>query len=191
MALDRFWQGAMVLIAIIAVFRFLSFLFVSPPFCIPRCVVFVDYRPVVEKLVTADGKQNVILSDHVHIASNLLRLVPNARVVMDAYTGGSDLGIAPPAERNCYFVWFQKYRNADEVPLEQALRRALRREPLPEELAAIGPVESVKVDWQTKVLPDWGPDTIVGIARIDSSQRICDGGRIPGLSAPPSNNSKQ
>ena len=58
-------------------------------------------------------------------------------------------------------------------------------------LAAIGPIESVKVDWQTKVLPDWGPDTIVGIARIDSAQRICDGGRIPGLSAPPSNNSKQ
>jgi hypothetical protein len=190
-AINGFWRGAMILMAIIAVFRFLSFLFVSPPFCIPRCVVFVDYRPVVERLGTDDGKQTVIMSDHVHIASNLLRQVPNAKVVMDVYTAGSDLDIAPPAGRNCYFVWFQKYRSAEEVPLEQALHRSLRRQPLAEELAAIGPIESVKVDWQTKVLPDWGPDTIVGIAKIDSAQRICDGGRIPGLSAPPSNNSKQ
>jgi hypothetical protein len=146
---------------------------------------------VAERLGTPDGKQNVILSDHVHIASNLLRLVPNAKAVMEVYNGGSDLGIAPPAERNCYFVWFQKYRSAKERPLEDALARALRRRPLPEELAAIGPIESVKVNWQTKLLPDWGPDTIVGIARIESSQRMCDGGRIPGLSARPSNNSKQ
>jgi hypothetical protein len=191
LAVDRFWQAAMIVIGVVAVFRFLTFLFVSPPFCIPRCVVFIDYRPVVERLGTPDGKQNVILSNHVHIGSNLLRLVPNAKVVMEYYTGSSDLGIAPPASRNCYFVWFQKYRNAEEQTLETAFRDALRRPPLPEELAALGPVESVKVDWQTKILPDWGPDTIVGIAKIESAQRICDGGRIEGRSPPPSRNSKQ
>jgi hypothetical protein len=62
---------------------------------------------------------------------------------------------------------------------------------LESELAAIGPVEPVVVDWQTKVLWDWGPETIVGIAPIESGERICDGGRIPGLSAPPTNNAMQ
>jgi hypothetical protein len=154
-------------------------------------VLFVDYGPVAAQLGTPDGKQNVILTDHVHIGSNLLRQVPNARIVMDHYTGGSDLGIAAPVDRNCYFVWFQKYRDADEVPLASALEKALRRPLLESELAAIGPVEPVVVDWQTKVLWDWGPETIVGIAPIESGERICDGGRIPGLSAPPTNNAMQ
>jgi hypothetical protein len=191
MAMERFFQGAIGFVVIIAVFRFATFLFLSPPFCLPRCVLFVDYTPVAAKIGTPDGKQNVILSNHVHIGSNLLRLVPNAKVVIDAYTAGSDLGIAPPAERNCYFVWFRNYRSADELPLETALRQALRRDPLPSELAAIGPIEFATVDWQTKILRSHGPDTVVGIARIDSAERICDGGRIPGLSPPPSNNSMQ
>lgn len=191
LAIERFFKGAIGFILFIAVFRFATFLFVAPPFCLPRCVVFVDYAPVVERIGTPDSKQNVILTNHVHIGANLLRLVPNAKVVMDAYTGGSDLGIAPPAERNCYFVWFKNYRSTEEMPMEEALRRALRRQPLESELAAIGPAEFVTVDWQTKILPDYGPETIVGIARIDSAERICDGGRIPGLSPPPTNNSKQ
>ncbi len=190
-AMERFFQGAIGFVVIIAVFRFATFLFLSPPFCLPRCVLFVDYAPVAAKIGTPDGKQNVILSNHVHIGSNLLRLVPNAKVVIDAYTAGSDLGIAPPAERNCYFVWFRNYRSVDELPLETALRQALRRDPLPSELAAIGPIEFATVDWQTKILRSHGPDTVVGIARIDSAERICDGGRIPGLSPPPSNNSMQ
>jgi len=191
LALRQFWRGSIALIIGVAVVRFAIFLFISPPFCVPRCVLFVDYTPVAEKIGTADGKQNVILTDHVHIGANLLRQVPDARIVMDHYTGGSDLGIADPADRNCYFVWFEKYRDSDEVPLAQALEKALRRPPLESELAAIGPPELVAVDWQTKVLWDWGPETIVGIARIDSGERICGGGRIPGLSPPPTNNSKQ
>jgi Dolichyl-phosphate-mannose-protein mannosyltransferase len=190
-ALHQFWRGSIAVIIGVAVVRFAIFLFISPPFCVPRCVLFVDYAPVAARLGTPDGKQNVILTDHVHIGSNLIRQVPDARIVMDHYTGGSDLGIADAANRNCYFVWFQKYRDADEVPLAAALERALRRPPLESELAAIGPVEPVVVDWQTKVLWDWGPETIVGIAPIDSRERICNGGRIPGLSAPPTNNAMQ
>ena len=67
----------------------------------------------------------------------------------------------------------------------------LRRPPIDAELAAVESVEYVTVDWQTKVLWEWGPDTIIGIATLASDARICDGGRIPGLSAPPSNNSMQ
>lgn len=191
LALRKFGRACVAVIVGVAVVRFAIFLFVSPPFCVPRCVVFVDYGPVAEKIGTPDGKQNVILTDHVHIGSNLIRQVPDARIVMDAYTGGSDLGIAPPEGRNCYFVWFQKYRGSDEVSLAQALEKGLRRPPLQSELVAIGPAEYVAVDWQTKVLWEWGPETIVGIARIDSGERICDGGRIPGLSAPPNNNTMQ
>ena len=191
LALRNFQRGAVAFIVGIAVIRFLIFLFISPPFCIPRCVLFVDYTPVVERLGTADGKQNVILSNHVHIASNLLRQVPNARVVMDTYTAGSDLGIVGPADRNCYFVWFRKYRDHDPVPFEAALEQALRRLPLDSERAAVESVESVTAKWQTNLLWDWGPDTIIGIATLDSATPICAGGRIPGLSPPPSGNSKQ
>jgi hypothetical protein len=190
-AIERFVEGTLGFVLLVMVFRFAAFLFVSPPFCIPRCVVFIDYGSVAAKIGTPDGKQNVILTNHVHIGSNLLRLVPNAKVVMDAYTAGSDLGIAPPEARTCTFVWFRNYRSDKEQPLEKALEQALRRPPLASELAAIGPAEFVTVDWQTKILAAHGPDTVVGIAPIDSHQRICGGGRIPGLSAPPTNNSKQ
>lgn len=191
LAMHHFWRGAMVFIIGLAVVRFAIFLFTSPPFCVPRCKIFVDYTPVVEKLVKADGKQNVILTNEVHFGANLLRLMPNTRVVIDKYTAGSDLGIADPSRRNCYFVWFPKYRSADEWTLERAMERAFRRPPIDSELAAIGSIEYVTVDWQTWLLWDWGPDTIAGIATLDSGARICDGGRIPGLSAPPSGNSVQ
>jgi len=192
LAMHHFWRGAIVFIIGLAIVRFAIFLFTSPPFCVPRCKVFVDYTPVVEKLVKADGKQTVILPAEVHLGSNLLRMIPNARVVMDTYTGGSELGIADPGERNCYLVWFKQYRKKkDEMTLEGAMHRNLRRPPVDADLAAVESVVYVAVDWQTKVLWEWGPDTIVGVATLDSSAQICEGGRIPGLSAPPSNNSFQ
>lgn len=187
-AVYQFWRGAMMFIVGLAVVRFAIFLFMAPPFCVPRCVLFVDYTPVAEKIGTADGKQDVILTNHVHIGSNLLRLVPNSRVVMDAYTGGSDLGIADPPDRNCYFVWFKEYLRPGETTFASALQHALRRPPLEAELAAVTSVEYVTAKWQTTLLDAWAPDTTIGIAKLDSETRICDGGRIPGLSAPPNNN---
>ncbi len=183
LAVAGFRRAALTFIVAVAVVRFLIFLFVSPPFCLPRCVVFVDYAPVVARIDNVDGKQNVILTNHVHLGSNLLRLVPNARVSIDSYTGAADLGIADPAHRNCYLVWFRRYGMADEVTAAAALERALGRPPSEAELATIGPIEDVTAGWQTKLpwawgpklMWEWGPDTVVGVARIDSAARICEG----------------
>lgn len=179
LALDKYLRAALGFIVGIAFIRFLFFLFVSPPFCIPRCVLFVDYTPVVEKLETDDGKLNVVLSDDVHLASNLLPALANSRVIMTTDVGRTEAGYSDPAERNCHFVWFRTYRGAKERPLAVALRRALLRPPLESDLAAIGPIEYVKVEWQTKVLWDWGPDTVVGIAEIESASPMCATGRLP------------
>ena len=183
LALANFQRGAVAFIIGVAVVRFLLFLFASPPFCVPRCILFVDYRPVVERLASSDGMQNVILSNDIHIASNLLVLLPNARVIVPTEKGGLDVGIAGPAERKCYFIWFQKYRNNEEQPLESALRRALRRPPLETELSAVGAPEYIKAEWQTKLLWDWGPDTIIGLAPIDSSSPLCASRQPPGAPA--------
>ena len=182
-ALDNYLRGALGFIVGIAVLRFLFFLFVSPPFCVPRCVLFVDYTPVVEMLETADGKLNVILSDDVHLASNLLPRVPNSRIILADDAGRRDGRNSDPAERNCRFVWFRSYRGGKDRSLVVALERALRRPPLGSELAAIGPIEYVKAEWQTKLLWDWGPDTMIGIARIESASPMCASGRLPGAPA--------
>lgn len=176
-AVHNFWRAAMAVVIGMVVIRFLLFLFTSPPFCVPRCVLFVDHSPTAERLVAAAGdKQNVILSNHVHIGSNLRRLIPEAKLVMDNYTGHLDLDIAAPDERVCQIVWFQKYRNADEVDLASALQRAIGRPPTESELATVGKIEYFKAAWQTPVLWDWGPDTTMAIAQIDSASPLCEGG---------------
>jgi 4-amino-4-deoxy-L-arabinose transferase-like glycosyltransferase len=187
-AVEGFRRVALVFIVGVAVVRFLIFLFVSPPFCLPRCVVFVDYAPLAAKIGTVEGKQNVILTNHVHIGANLLRLLPNTRVSIASYTGEADLGIAEPSRRNCYLVWFRLYGGADEVTAEAALERALGRRPSAAELAAVAPSEDVTLGWQTKLpwawgpklMWEWGADPTVAVARIDSAAPICEGGRNPG-----------
>lgn len=177
LAISNFWRAAMAVIVGMAVIRFLLFLFTSPPFCVPRCVLFVDHSPTAERLVAAaGGKQNVILSNHVHIGSNLRRLIPEAKIVMHNYTGHLDLGIADPDQRVCHIVWFRKYRNSEEVDLESALQRAIGRPPTESELATVGRIEYYTADWQTPVLWDWGPDTTMAIAEIDSASPLCDNG---------------
>jgi Dolichyl-phosphate-mannose-protein mannosyltransferase len=175
-ALRKFRDGALAIMVAVAVVRLLFFLFAAPPFCIPRCILFVDYTPVLEKLDTSDDRQLVILSNDVHLASNLLGALPNARVIVPTDTGGLDVGIAAPDERSCYLVWFRTYRGTPEQAVDQALSRTLRRQPLEQERAAIGPVEYVKAKWQTKLLGDRGPDTLIGIATIDSASPLC--GRV-------------
>jgi hypothetical protein len=189
-AVDNFRRIGIALIVGVAVFRFLTFLFVSPPFCLPRCVVFVDFRPVAEKIGVEGEKQNVILTHHVHIGANLLSLVPNGRVIIDHYTGASDLAIRPPAERNCYLVWFEHYSD-NELSLADAFKRALGRVPTEAELAAVGPPDLVTVGWQTKLpwawgpklMWPWGPDNVVGVAKIDSALPICGGSRMTASTA--------
>lgn len=83
------------------------------------------------------------------------------------------LGLADPDRRDCHFIWFWTYRGSQEQSLESRLRRALGRQPLESERAAIGPVEYVKAEWQTKLLWDRGPDTIISIAMIDSTSSLC------------------
>jgi hypothetical protein len=176
LAIHKYLQGALAVIVAVAVIRLLLFLFVSPPFCVPRCILFVDYTPVVEKLGRSHGKQSVILSDDIHIASNLLSAIPNARVIVPTETAGLDVGLAAPGDRYCAFVWFRRYRDSDERPLESALRRMLRRAPLDSELEAIGPTVYVEADWQTRFLRGRWPATIIGIAMIDSASPLCEGG---------------
>jgi hypothetical protein len=188
LAVDGFRRVALIFIVAVAVARFLIFLFVSPPFCLPRCVVFVDYAPLAAKIGAVDGKQNVILTNHVHIGANLLRLLPNTRVSMYTYTRETDLGVAEPSRRNCYLVWFRRYGTADEVTAEGALARALGRTPGEAELAAVGPGDDVTLGWQTKLpwawgpklMWEWGADPTVAVARIDSAAKICEGGRGSG-----------
>jgi len=192
LAMQRFRQGALILVAIIALGRFLIFLFVSPPFCVPRCTIFVDFRPVAERIAALAGdKQPVILSDDVHTGSNLLRLVPNARVVMDYYTAGSDLPLAPPADRRCFFVWETRERGGETESLQEALQESLRRKPTAAELATFAPAEEVTAGWQTKLLAAHDPASVYAIAGLDSASPLCDGHRQPGLSAPPSTDSMQ
>ena len=173
MSLQKYWQSAVALMIAVAVVRFLLFLFAAPPFCIPRCILFVDYSPVIEKLDRSDDKQTVILSNNIHLASNLLGTLPNTRVILPTYAAGLEVGLAEPDRRDCYFIWFRTYRGSEEQSLESGLRRALGRQPLESERAAIGPVEYVKAEWQTKLLWDRGPDTIIGVARIDSTSSLC------------------
>jgi hypothetical protein len=176
---------ALVFILAVLVARFLFFLFVSPPFCLPRCVIFVDYAPAAAKIGTVDGKQNVILTNQVDVGANLLRFLPNTRVSIDFYTGGSDLGIAEPSGRNCYLVWFRRYGTADEVTAAAALQRALGRTPSETELAAVAPSDDVTLGWQTKLpwawgpklMWDWGANPTLAVAGIDSDAPICEGGR--------------
>jgi hypothetical protein len=54
----------------------------------------------------------------------------------------------------------------------------LRRAPTDSELAAIGSIAYVKADWQTKLLWDRGPDTMIGIAKIDSASSLCEGNQM-------------
>lgn len=178
-AVRKFLQGAFVLIAGIALVRFLFFLFVSPPFCVPRCILFVDYTPVVEMLDRSDGRQNVILSDDIHIASNLLRALMDSRVIVPTEAGGLGVGVASSEQRNCDFVWFRDYRGQGERSLESALKKLLRRAPTASELADIGPATYLKSEWQTKLLWDWGPETIIGIAPIKSNSVLCEGRQVP------------
>lgn len=172
-SLQKYWQSAVTLMIAVAVVRFLLFLFAAPPFCIPRCILFVDYSPVIEKLDRSVDKQTVILSNNIHLASNLLGTLPNTRVILPTYAAGLEVGLAEPDRRDCYFIWFRTYRGSEEQSLESGLRRALGRQPLERERAAIGPVEYVKAEWQTKLLWDRGPDTIIGVARIDSTSSLC------------------
>lgn len=181
LAIHHYWRGAMVFIVGLAVVRFLFFLFMAPPFCIPRCVVFVDYTPVVERIGNVDGKQNLILSNHVHIASNLLRQVPNGLVLMEPYTRRLNLDIADASNRNCYFIWFQKYNRSDEQSFESALTHALRRPPSQSELAAVESIDYVTARWQVALLRDRGPDNNIGVATLDSASPLCASGRIPDL----------
>lgn len=185
LAMDRYLQGALAVIIAVAAVRLLLFLFVSPPFCVPRCILFVDYTPVIEKLDRSDGKQNVILSDDSHIASNLLSAVPDARVIVSTQAGGLDVGIAAPGDRNCSFVWFRRYRTSDERPLESALRRMLHRAPLDSEIRAIGPVAYVEAGWQTRLLSSRWPSTTIGIAEIDPASPMCSDPSVkPGYHRP-------
>ena len=185
LAVEGFRRAALIFILAVLVVRFLFFLFVSPPFCLPRCVVFVDYAPAAARIGTVDGKQNVILTNQVDVGANLLRFLPDTRVSIDFYTGGSDLGIAEPSDRNCYLVWFRRYGTADEVTAAAALQRALGRTPSEAELAAVGASQDVTLGWQTKLpwawgpklMWDWGADPTMAVARIDSAARICEGGR--------------
>jgi hypothetical protein len=178
LALEKYRQGALAVIVGIAVVRLLLFLLASPPFCVPRCILFVDYGPVVDRLDRSDGKQTVILSNDIHIASNLLGSVPNARVIVPTDAGGLEVGLADPDDRACHLVWFRSYRGSQDRSLESALRGALRRPPLQSELATVGPVEYVTAEWQTKLLPDRGAETIIGIAAIDSTSPLCGGGGV-------------
>lgn len=178
-AVKNYTQAAVALMVGVAVVRFLLFLFASPPFCVPRCILFVDYAPVLEHLDRSDGRQNVVLSNDIHIGSNLLAALPNARVIVPTEAGGLGNGVADQDERHCDFVWFRTYRGQTERPLESALRSVLGRPPTGSELATIGPAIYVKADWQTKLLWDWGPDTIIGIATIDSASPLCEGVGLP------------
>ena len=185
LAVEGFRRAALIFILAVALARFLFFLFVSPPFCLPRCVVFVDYAPVAAKIGTVDGKQNVILTNQVDVGANLLRFLPDTRVSIDFYTGESDLGIAEPSRRNCYLVWFRRYGTSNEVTAAAALQRALGRTPSEAELAAVGASQDVTLGWQTKLpwawgpklMWDWGADPTMAVARIDSAAPICEGGR--------------
>src|SRR5262249_37566768 len=147
-AVGWFRRAAVGLILGVALVRLGFFLFASPPFCVPRCAVFVDYRPVAAKInEVAAGKQAVILPDSVHTGADLLPLVPNSKVVMDYYTGGSALGIAAPTDRRCFFVWDYADRDGTSETLADALEAALRRKPDEVDLGAIGPVEYVTAGW--------------------------------------------
>lgn len=171
----RFWLSAMIFIAAVAALRFLLFLFTAPPFCVPRCVVFVDYRPVVAAVPFDPTRQNVIVTSQVHIGANLLRLVPNARVLVGGLTQGKDIGIAGPEARDCYLAWFERYPGTLESRLDKELRRAFGREPTAAELALVGPPDYVAAGWQTRILGASDPAPVLGIAKVASSAEICGG----------------
>jgi hypothetical protein len=173
-ALDNYRNGAVVLMVGIFVVRFLLFLFAAPPFCVPRCILFVDYIPVVERLDLTDGKQTIVLSNDSHLASNLLGSRPEIRVIVPTDRGGLDAGLAGPDDRDCYFMWFRSYREPEDQTLEMALARALRRRPSEAELAAIAPAESIEAGWQTKLRRSRWPDPIIGLAQINSSSPLCE-----------------
>jgi len=177
-ALHMYLRGTVALMVGVAVVRLLLFLLVSPPFCVPRCILFVDYGQVIERLDRSDGRQNVILSNDIHIGSNLLRALPNARVIVPTDAGGLGVGVADADDRNCDFVWFRTYQGQHEQSLETALRSILP-EVSGNMLAAVGPPEYVTADWQTKLLWDRGPDTVIGIATIDSASPLCEGAGLP------------
>ncbi len=172
-AVDQFIKVAAGVIAGVAIVRFLIFLFVAPPFCVPKCRVFRDYAPLVERLTDAGGKQTVILTEDVHLGSNLLRLVPNSRVLMGAYRGGAGLGLAPPEARLCYFVWLRDSRDRHNVSLRAALQKAIERKPTKAELQQFGPPEFVTSGWQTKLLAASDPDNVFGVVSLDSAIPLC------------------
>jgi len=173
-ALHNYRNGAVAVMVGIVVVRFLLFLLAAPPFCVPRCILFVDYTPVVERLDLADGKQTIVLSNDSHLASNLLDSRPDIRVIVPTDRGGLDAGLVGPDDRDCYFMWFRSYRDPEEQMLEMALARTLRRQPNEAELAALAPAESIEAGWQTKLLRSRWPNPIIGLAQINSSSTLCE-----------------
>ena len=172
-AIARFLRLALWFVAIVAAVRILFFVLVAPPVCMPRCMVFVDYQAVLAKLTPPEGKTAVILTDHVHIGSNLRQFVPNASVRVSNYNRDVKLGLPPPDQRTCHLVWFDQFRKDPPSNPAKALESVLGHPPTAEEMAAVGPTEIVTLGWQTKILSALDENPRLGVAAVDPAAPIC------------------
>ena len=177
-AVRLFTKLGLGLIVVVAIARLLIFLFTAPSFCVPRCVVFVDYEPVIAALEIEDAaaKQIVVITDDLHIGANLIPRLDNGWVIYPPFTKRLNLDIAPASDRVCRFVWFERYGGDDKRKgLRRAMKRALGRAPTKAEQDAVLSVETVIAGWHTWLLAGTAPDNEVGVATLDSTSPLCGG----------------
>ncbi|MBB5751086.1 ArnT family glycosyltransferase [Prosthecomicrobium pneumaticum] len=172
-AVRRFLRFAMVFIIGTAAVRILFFVLAAPPVCMPRCMVFVDYGNVLQQLTPLPGETGVVLTDHVHIGSNLRQYLPDTFVRVGSYNRRDVFGLPAPEVRSCHLVWFERFRKDRPSTAEEALSSVLGRPATAQDMAAVGTPETVTLGWWTRLLEARDPPPLLGVAKVDPASPIC------------------